>query len=146
MQSLHSHAGQAVKLLKSAYGLASAPCDWHLDVKHVLVNVCHLKQLRSDPCMFICQEPEKLDGAQEALGVIAVHVDDFILGGATGNPIWDRALARFRAAFQWSPWEASPFVHCGVELSQQPDFSFQLDHASCCTALKQVGTISEKPL
>ena len=123
--------GEAVKLLKSAYGLASAPRDWFIDVKNVLVK-CGFTQCKSDPCLFLLSHENK------TCGLIAMHVDDFVLAGEESNGVWTQAVEQFRKAFRWSPWEQPPFTHCGVEVHQLPDFSFKLGHSSYCEELKQI--------
>ena len=124
--------GEAVRLLKSAYGLASAARDWFLDVKAVLEQKCGLRQLKSDPCVWV------RDSSNGVKGIIGVHMDDFLLAGDMGDPGWNEAVRMFKESFQWSPWEDPPFLHCGVEIQQMPDFSFRLNHAAYCEELKQV--------
>ena len=134
-QALRVPEGQAVKMLKAAYGLVSAPREWFLEVNKVTTSDCGLRQLKSDPCMWV------LDGATpdaEPRGFIASHVDDFLIAGDETDPTWRNCLDKFKAAFRWSPWEQPPFLHCGVVIEQRDDFSFQLDHSEYRTEIKQV--------
>ena len=49
--------GQAVKILKAAYGLVSAPREWFLAVNEVITKTCGMRQLRTDPCAWILDGP-----------------------------------------------------------------------------------------
>ena len=109
----------------------SAPRDWFMDVKNVLMK-CGFTQRKSDPCLFLLSHEGK------TCGLIAMHVDDFLLAGEESNKTWTLAVEQFRQAFRRSPWEQPPFTHCGVEVHQLPDFSFKLGHSSYCEELKQI--------
>ena len=118
--------GQAVKVLKAAYGLVSAPREWFLEVNRVATEDCQLRQLKSDWVM-------DGDGPDaEPRGFITSHLDDFLIDGSETSPKWQACVAKFKKAFRWSPWEEPPFVHCGVVIEQREDFSFQLDHSKYC--------------
>ena len=130
--ALQIPVGQAVKLLKAAYGLASAPREWYLDVAHVLEQDCGMSRLRCEPCIWVLRDQGR------TIGVIGSHVDDFLIMGDESHPKWLASLEKFRSSFSWSPWEETPFVHCGVGITQTPDFGFKLDHSAYCTELKQV--------
>ena len=132
--SLAVEHGEAVQLLKAAYGLVSAPREWFLEVNRVACEECGLTQLRSDPCLWVLPGPPGGDPK----GIIAGHVDDFLIAGDELDPEWRAALEKFRQAFRWSPWEETPFNHCGVVIDQQADFSFTLMHDEYCTEIKQV--------
>ena len=130
--ALQIPVGQAVKLLKAAYGLASAPREWYLDVAHVLEQDCGMSRLRCEQCIWVLRDQGR------TIGVIGSHVDDFLIMGDESHPKWLASLEKFRSSFSWSPWEETPFVHCGVGITQTPDFGFKLDHSAYCTELKQV--------
>ena len=89
----------------------------------------------TDPCMWVLDGEGKDD---EPLGFIAAHVDDFLIAGDNNSPQWRASLEKFRQSFRWSPWEDTPFVHCGVTINQLPDYSFELGHDEYCTEIKQV--------
>ena len=138
-EALQVPQGQAVKMLKAAYGLVSAPREWFLEVNKVATESCKLRQLKSDPCMWV------LDGhgpEAEPRGFITSHVDDFLIAGDDNDPEWQACLSTFKAAFRWSPWENTPFQHCGVMVDQLEDFSFQLGHDEYCTEIKQIDIIA----
>ena len=53
----------------------------------MLEKQCGMKQLKTDSCMWIKQGPLRADGTRETVGMVAVHVDDFSIGGKSGcNP------------------------------------------------------------
>ena len=113
----------------------SAPREWFIEVNRVATEDCHLRQLKSDHCMWV------LDGEgenAEPVGFIAAHVDDFLIAGDVTDPRWRASLEAFKGAFRWSPWEEPPYLHCGVMIDQLADYSFQLDHSEFCTELKQI--------
>ena len=78
--------GQAVRLLKAAYGLASAPREWFLDVCDVMQEKAGLTRLQCDPCLWIFKDNGKVVGA------IGAHVDDFLITGDETNAKWTAAL------------------------------------------------------
>ena len=124
--------GEAVRLVKAAYGLASAPRSWFLDVAEVLRGKCGLRQLKSDACTWI------MDSPRGPIGAISLHVDDFLICGEEAEPAWQEVLRVLKGSFRWSDWENTPFVHCGVMIDQLPDYSFSLSQAEYCLELKQI--------
>ena len=124
---------EAVQVLKAAFGLVSAPREWFLDVGSTIQNQCGMERLQTDPGIWVLNE----SNSQDVILMIGSHVDDFLIAGDMTNPSAKCALEAFKKAYCWSPWEAPPFLHCGVTIKQQPDYGFQLDHAEFCTALKQ---------
>lgn len=134
--------GQAVQILKAAYGLVSAPREWFLEINQVVTERCKLRQLKADPCMWV------LDGdtpEAEPRGFIAAHVDDFLIAGDETDPEWHQSLEIFKQAFRWSPWEEPPFLHCGVVIDQLADYSFSLSHDEYCSEIKQVDINKNVP-
>ena len=68
-----------VRLLKSFYGLTSAPRAWWLDITQKLSQL-GWKPMSTDQCLW-CRYFD--DG--ELTGVIGIHVDDFLIGLADGE-------------------------------------------------------------
>ncbi len=130
--------GEAVQVLKAAYGLVSAPREWYLEVDDVITHKCQMKKLKTDPCVWILSATQEGEEPPRTIGVIASHVDDFLLCGDEQNERWKQVVATFKSSFRWSPWEHTPFVHCGVGIQQHSDFSFSLEHDHYCTEIKQV--------
>ena len=67
-----------VRLMKSFYGLTSAPRAWWLDITQKLSQL-GWKPMSTDQCLW-CRDSD--DG--ELKGVIGIHVDDFLIGLADG--------------------------------------------------------------
>ena len=69
---------RCVRLMKSFYGLTSAPRAWWLDITQKLAQL-GWKPVSTDQCLW-CRYSD--DG--ELKGVIGIHVDDFLIGLADG--------------------------------------------------------------
>ena len=69
---------RCVRLMKSFYGLTSAPRAWWLDITQKLSQL-GWKPMSTDQCLW-CRYSD--DG--ELKGVIGIHVDDFLIGLADG--------------------------------------------------------------
>lgn len=80
------------------------------------------------------------------VGLIASHVDDFIVTGDETNEAWLQSLRDLHASLKWSPWECDPYEHCGINLCQKNDFSFVSDHSSYCSQIKQIDVDKTKDM
>ncbi|CAK9023215.1 unnamed protein product, partial [Durusdinium trenchii] len=125
--------GQAVRLLRAAYGLVSAPREWYRDVDRIAATQCGLIRLVCEPCVWICKDAQGV-----VQGVLASHVDDFIVTGNESNELWMKTLTTFHQALKWSPWEPDPYIHCGVEVHQQANYGFNLSHEQYASQIKQI--------
>ncbi len=135
-QQLGIPPGTGAKLLRAAYGLVSAPKEWFGEVDQVIRDQCQMRRLLTDPCVWILQDVVR--GQPMTVGYIAAHVDDFLISGDPHNAKWLEVVEVFRRAFVWSPWENTPFTHCGVGVTQGPDFGFELQHHGFCEEIKQI--------
>ncbi|CAK9061435.1 unnamed protein product [Durusdinium trenchii] len=90
------------------------------------------KQLESSASS--SQDPK----SQETLGYVASHVDDFLISGSPDHPLWQKTVEAFKGAFSWSPWESTPFTHCGIGVSQEADWSFRLSHHTFVEELRPI--------
>ena len=127
----------SVRLLRAAYGLVNAPREWYHDVANIAQGPCGMKRLRCEPCLWVCKDGDQVVGA------MGTHVDDFLLIGDESNGKWLQTVQTLYDSLKWSPWEPSPFQHCGINLSQESDFGFRMDHAEYCSQIKQI-TISKE--
>ena len=132
-QSLNMKKGEAVRLLRAAYGLVSAPREWYRDVDKIATHECGMHRLVCEPCIWLCKDSHGV-----VQGAIASHVDDFIVTGNEGNELWMETLNTFHRALNWSPWEPDPYIHCGVEVHQQANFGFNLSHEQYASQIKQI--------
>ena len=64
------------------------------------------------------------EGKKQTSGFVCSHVDFFIISGDETCDAWVDALNKFYSRFKWSPWECNSFMHCGVRVRQELDFSF----------------------
>ncbi|CAE7219859.1 RE1 [Symbiodinium sp. KB8] len=136
-KALGLREGQAVQLLKSCYGLVSAPREWYNDVHKTLTSL-GAERLVSDSCVWRVR-----DQSGKVVGLISSHVDDFLVVGQASSNVWQTFIHNFKKSYEWSPWESGSFKHCGIQLLQHPDFSITLDHSAFCGELKQMAPIKE---
>ena len=128
--ALHLKEGQAVQLLRSVYGLVSAPREWYEDVHKTLTSL-GAERLTTDSCVWRIRDPAN----SQVVGLISSHVDDFLMTGDSSSKVWREFLHAFGKAYEWSPWEYGHFKHCGVSLMQHQDYSVTLDHSAFCQEL-----------
>ena len=88
---------EAVELTGSAYGLSTAPREWFTDVSSTLRDL-GAQRSRSDPCLWIIK-----DEAGDVTGLVASHVDDFLLCGSTSSPSWQTFISKLKQAYTWAP-------------------------------------------
>ena len=124
---------EAVRLLRAAYGLVNAPREWYRDVEKIATQTCGMQRLTCEPCIWVCKDK---DGNVQ--GAIASHVDDFIVTGNENSELWYDTLTKFHGALSWSPWESDPYLHCGIEVHQQANYSFSFDHSQYAAQIKQI--------
>ena len=129
--------GQAVQFLKAAYGITIAPREFYLYVHDILVKL-GVERLKSEPCIWRLRALNPLTGRQETIGVVAAHVDDFLILGDESNAKWCKFIEDFHKSMKWSPWEVAPFQHCGVQLSQGASGNWTLSQREFCEGLNQV--------
>ncbi|CAE6950806.1 RE1 [Symbiodinium sp. CCMP2592] len=137
-KALNLREGQAVQLLKSCYGLVSAPREWYNDVHKTLLSL-GCERLVSDSCVWRLRS-----STGQIIGLISSHVDDFLMAGESSHPEWQRFLHAFHQAYDWSPWERGAFKHCGLQLVQHADYAVTLDHSAFCGELKQMPAVKEQ--
>ena len=107
---------RVVRLLKSVYGLTTAPIEWFQKVNEVLQQL-GAEQCVTDPCVWRYRRNGQL------LGIVGAHVDDFLICGQEENAEWQKFLEILLVSFRWTPWERQKFKQCGVLIEQQPDQS-----------------------
>ena len=135
-KALNLREGQAVQLLRSVYGLVSAPREWYEDVHKTLVTL-GAERLATDNCVWRVRDST----TGQIVGLISSHVDDFLMCGENSSKVWKDFLFAFGKSYEWSPWEYGHFKHCGVSIMQHPDSSISLDHSAFCQELKQMNPI-----
>ena len=131
-QAMNLSASECVELTGSAYGLSTAPREWFQDVAQTIRRLGG-RQCKTDPCAWVILNP-----AQEVVGYLSSHVDDFLVTGSQTDKTWLNFVQGFKSAYKWSPWESHDFQHCGLRVLQHEDCSFTLDHSAFCTELNQM--------
>ena len=53
----------------------------------------------SDACIFVLKD------GQQVVGVIGVRVDDFLLAGQDGNPVFDKVRSDLEQSYLWGRWD-----------------------------------------
>ena len=79
---------RVIRLLKSVYGLTTAPLEWYSQVDRVLKELGGV-QTAADPCVWVFN-----DEHGNHIGLIGAHVDDFLSAGAN-NASWNKVLDIF---------------------------------------------------
>ena len=127
---------RVIRLLKSVYGLTTAPYEWFQKVNAVLhelgAETCH-----TDPCMWRYTKNGKL------LGLVGAHVDDFLICGDNSEE-WLHFVKVLLTAFRWTPWEEGKFKQCGVLMTQQPDNSIVQDQTEYLATLTEIDMKNER--
>ena len=127
---------RVIRLLKSVYGLTTAPLEWYAQVDKVLQELGGV-QAAADPCVWTFNSRNG-----EHIGIIGAHVDDFLIAGSEG-PEWKSILETLLTAFRWTPWEEKSFKQCGVMIEQQDDYSI-IQHQEEYLALLEEVKIESK--
>lgn len=122
--ALGCREGEAVQVLKSCYGLVSAPASWFQCVRRRLAEL-NFTQSKTDPCLWLLHQGE--GDSRETLGYICSHVDDFLIAGNEQSEKWASTLQDFYSRFRWSPWEFQSFSHCGIKIREEADYSYTLE-------------------
>ena len=131
-----------VQILKACYGLANAPAQWHVSVTDTMAKA-GFKQLQTEPCGWILEETTPA-GSKEVVGIACAHVDDFLFAGEPSSAKWQSAIEYIYNAYQWTPWEADSFMHCGVQVLQKADGGILLNHAEYCVGIEQIFVAKDR--
>ena len=81
---------RVVRLLKSVYGLTTAPLDWYLEVDRVLRSLGGHRCV-TDPCVWTFVDKTTEQG-ENLCGIIGAHVDDFLIAGDESSALWKRIV------------------------------------------------------
>jgi hypothetical protein len=128
---------RVIRLLKSVYGLTTAPLEWHQQVDKMLKKLGGV-QAASDPCIWTFNSE---DGVH--LGLIGAHVDDLLIGGEKCAE-WDNIISTLLTAFRWTPWESGHFKQCGVHVEQLPSGDIEQHQEEYLSTLAEVEIKAER--
>lgn len=114
-EMLQMGSKQLFRIRKAVYGLLNAPRRWMEKLSQELKKLgwipCTL-----DNCVWRLFDKDRLTG------VLGIHVDDVVCGGA-GN-IYEDSIRRLQSVFPFGSWKdpcKEKVVFCGCELSQKED-------------------------
>ena len=127
---------RVIRLLKSVYGLTTAPIEWFKKVNEVLRQL-GAQQCVTDPCVWRLCRNGKL------LGIIGAHVDDFLICG-DDSAEWKEFIQILLTAFRWTPWEEGKFKQCGVSIVQNADMSITQSQAEYLATLTEIDIKNER--
>eukprot|EP00435_Cladocopium_sp_Y103_P031789 s1589_g8.t1 len=119
-QALDVPEGTVTKLQRAAYGLVEAPLWWYKSVSPFLASIGYVR-MKAEPCIWVYYDEQ-----HRPRSIISGHVDDLLFGGAPGDEVHLKLMAAIQAKFSWGSWEPTPFVQCGVKITQNDDFGFEL--------------------
>ena len=109
-----------MRLMKSFYGLTSAPRAWWLGITQKLSQL-GWKPMSIDQCLW-CRYSD--DG--ELKGVIEIHVDDFLIGLAHGI-LGEKWISEIKFLYRWGSWKVSESEFARILVRQFRDFSITVD-------------------
>ena len=125
--------GSKTKLQKAAYGLVEAPLWWYKSVSSFLSSIGYTR-MRTEPCIWVY-----FDETGKPRSIISGHVDDFLFGGSPFDNLHCELMAKIQRKFNWGTWEQTPFIQCGVRITQHEDFGFTLDQEEFCSTLSKIN-------
>ena len=128
---------RVVRLLKSVYGLTTAPIEWFQKVNEVLQKL-GAEQCTTDPCVWRYIRDGQL------LGLVGAHVDDFLVCGNKDDADWQEFIRVLMTAFRWTPWEKQKFKQCGVLIEQMPDKSIVQHQEEYLATLSEIDLSKER--
>ena len=110
---------EVLQFLKPMYGFVHAPRKWW---KHFCsrMQTLGLEIVQCEPCVWVIREKGRLHG------MLILHVDDMLIAGSWKDAIYMDWRRRIHNAFEWTPWENTHFVQCGVSIYQKGDFTSTL--------------------
>ena len=108
--------GIAWLLRKSLYGLRSAQASFWKSLTKELIKQ-NFTQSRQDPALFYHEQ----NG--ERTGAMAIHVDDFFVGG---NEVFLAKIEQLQDRFKFGSRRIGKFTHCGIEYEQFEDYTINI--------------------
>jgi transposase InsO family protein len=97
------------KLNKAVYGLNEASRQWYNRVSHELMKM-GMKRCKYDEALFYLQSNGSL------IGIITVHVDDFLFGGT--NQFHEIIIAAIKSIFEIGRICVTPLIYLGLSINQ----------------------------
>jgi hypothetical protein len=116
----------AWRVVKSVYGLVSAPAAWYRKLHSVLLN-SGFQQSKYDPCLYYVKDKEGIHG------VLGTHVDDAIF---SGDSRFDICMAKVKSALKTKPEQRGIFDYCALKIHQYPNFDIRVNQNDYATSIQ----------
>ncbi|CAE7857438.1 unnamed protein product [Symbiodinium sp. KB8] len=129
---------QGSEMLLTTYGLVEAPIQWYLTVARFLESIGGERQF-SDPT---CWGFFRAD--RTPIGWVCGHVDDFLFGGDSKDPAWQKIRKLIQERFKWGQWESGKFTQCGVVIEQDSE-GFSLSQPDYLEAVSEIHVSKVAP-
>ena len=113
------------ELVKCVYGLCDAPRSWWESFSKTLKNL-GMRQSELDPCTYYWYHEGELQG------LVALHVDDMIIGGS--EEFHEKVLFQLRQVYPFKHWKTGGGKFLGRNIRQQGDGSIVCDQRDCQTS------------
>lgn len=110
--------GDMLQLLVATKGTVHAPRAWWESIRSDFAKLIE-EMMDAEP---------RLKGLNESMqvGVILVHVDDFLLAGDDPQSRWQEAINNIRQLYTWGEWQEDHIVQRGVAI-HRIEASFKLE-------------------
>ena len=119
------------KLNKCVYGLVDASLEWYQRVSDFMIDQGGIRS--KDPAIFYWKEDDKL------VGVLTVHVDDFMFAGNQSFLV--NVISKVRSEFAVKVEFHTNFTYLGLEINQQGDH-IALDQKKYIIELEYIPTVA----
>ena len=125
-----AHTDKLWLLKKCPYGLADAGRHWYVRVREELKQLGG-ERLAMDQSVFVWHDD------RDIIGIMVIHVDDFIYGGS--DAFQEKVIGRFREIFQVGSEESCSMKYIGVLINQSTEGIF-LSTNTYCEDLLEIDT------
>lgn len=110
-----------LRVARAFYGLVQSPRLWFEELQSTMLKQ-GWRQITADRCAFIL-----LDKDGTLVGLAGIHVDDYLIAGKDGDPMYMKAEKELRETYNFGKWEQDSFEFAGTYLQQDPDGVIHLD-------------------
>ena len=102
-----------LRIVRAFYGLVQSPRLWFEDLQSTMLEQ-GWKQVTADKCAFILLHEGEL------VGLAGVHVDDYLIAGKQGDPVFEKAEKALRDSYNFGKWESDSFEFAGTFPTARP--------------------------
>lgn len=109
-----------IEAVKAVYGLADAPLAWYQSFTRSLESL-GCRRSAFDQCIYYVYSKH---GSHDLIGIVAVHVDDMIMGG--NEEFQQRVLGPLKEKYPFKHWHEDKGTFLGKELVQLGNGDIQI--------------------